>query len=945
MKQKNNDNFPFWDESLTIEERLDSLLKAMTLEEKLKCLATKVPDIKSLAVKGFSVGGEAAHGVEARNDQNELGAAELSTSFVQPIGMSTTWDEELIEMAGEVVGKEIRVIYHRHPDRGLSRWAPTVDLERDPRWGRTEEGYGEDPMLIGAMAGAYVNGIQGRHPKYLRAAATLKHFYGNNTEEGRAFKSSSIDPRNKMELYLEPFRRVAEIGHAEAVMTAYNKINGIPGMLNPEVKEVLKKKYGIKHTVCDGGAMELVVNMHKYFGIHAQTLAAALKAGVDAMSDRPELVETAAKEAFELKLITEEEIDTALRNMFRTKLRLGIYDTKGSNPYDNVTEKDINSDENQRICRQVSREAIVLLKNENEMLPLSKDIESFAVIGPLADAWYQDWYGGTPSYKITLKQGINKVTGKEVPYADGWDKVIFRYKDKGVAIAEDGTLCISNEPDVFIKNDWGNGNFTFQSVKTGKYINSEINEDDNDEKGIIAARKTETSDWFVMELFHLITQENNTVQITERFGNFIEVDKNNQLIYRKENKNNGAEFYMEVIESGIQKACEVAANKDVVILALGCNSMINAKEEVDRTTINLPLAQEKLLEEIYKVNKNTILVLFSNYPYAINSADKKLPAILWSATGAQDMGIAMAETIFGINSPAGRLNMTWYRSDEQLPDIDDYDIIKRNRTYRYFKGEVLYPFGYGKTYTQFEYSELSVSIVDYVMLSVSFSLKNTGNRKSDEVAQVYGTAPLSRVKKPIKQLLGFKRVKDILPGEKRKITIKIPVSEFQFYDVISQKMMVEEGYYQILVGSSSKDCCQSTKIWIDGQKTGVRNMEKRIAADHYDEYENVYLTEGEFGYTSVTVLNKEMPGILIYRDCKILPNQKYIILHLTSDTDGAIEVLVDGKKAATFKGKTDIYKDIRLAMEIDNNKKELSEVSTIEIRLNHKVNLCYFRLE
>lgn len=198
MERLTEKKSPFWDESLTIEERLDWLLRTMTLEEKLQCLATRVPDIESTGVKGFGVGGEAAHGVEARNDQNELGEAEPSTSFVQPIGMSATWDTELIQKAGEVVGKETRVIYHRHPDRGLSRWAPTVDLERDPRWGRTEEGYGEDPLLTGAMAGAYVKGMQGEHPRYLRVAATLKHFYGNNTEEGRVYKSSSIDPRQNM---------------------------------------------------------------------------------------------------------------------------------------------------------------------------------------------------------------------------------------------------------------------------------------------------------------------------------------------------------------------------------------------------------------------------------------------------------------------------------------------------------------------------------------------------------------------------------------------------------------------------------------------------------------------------------------------------------------------------------------------------------------------------
>ena len=363
---------PFTDAALSIEERLDWLMAEMTMDEKLRCLASRVPDLERLGISAMSVGGEAAHGVEARNDQNELGGPEVTTSFPQPVGMSASWDTELIRKAGEVTGTEARVLYHRHPDRGLSRWAPTVDMERDPRWGRTEEGYGEDPLLTGEMSSAYIRGMQGDDPHYLRIAATLKHFYGNNTEVGRGWKNVSIDPRNKYEYYLEPFRRAIEKGGAEAVMTAYNKINGIPGMLNPEVKDILKKQYGLKHAVCDGGAMELVATFHHDCGLHAETIAAAIKAGVDAMSDNPETVEAAAREAYELHLLTEEDIDTALKNMFRTKLRLGIYDAQPCNPYDNVTEKDINSEENREICRQLTRESIVLLKNRDHFLPLDK---------------------------------------------------------------------------------------------------------------------------------------------------------------------------------------------------------------------------------------------------------------------------------------------------------------------------------------------------------------------------------------------------------------------------------------------------------------------------------------------------------------------------------------------------------------------------------------------
>ena len=219
MKEKNRQN-PFWNAKLPIEERLDWLLANMTLEEKVTCMASTMPALPRFGIDMSYVGGEAAHGVEARNDQNGRNIPEPTTSFPQPIGMSASWDTELIKKAGEVTGTEARVLWHRHPAGGLSRWAPTVDLERDPRWGRNEEGYGEDPVLTGAMAGSYIEGMQGDDPNYLRIAATLKHFYANNTERGRGWKNASIDPRNMYELYLEPFRRCIKEYGAEAVMTA-----------------------------------------------------------------------------------------------------------------------------------------------------------------------------------------------------------------------------------------------------------------------------------------------------------------------------------------------------------------------------------------------------------------------------------------------------------------------------------------------------------------------------------------------------------------------------------------------------------------------------------------------------------------------------------------------------------------------------------------------------
>ncbi|MCM1154529.1 MAG: glycoside hydrolase family 3 C-terminal domain-containing protein [Roseburia sp.] len=1004
-------NTPLWDVSLPIEERLDWLVSAMTIEEKLDCLASKVPDLERLGIPAMSVGGEAAHGVEARNDQNELGGAETTTSFPQPIGMSATWDADLIKKAGEVTGTEARVIYHRHPDRGLSRWAPTVDLERDPRWGRTEEGYGEDPLLTGEMSSAYIRGMQGDDPHYLRTAATLKHFYGNNTEVGRGWKNVSIDPRNRYELYLEPFRRAIEQGGAEAVMTAYNKINGIPGILNPEVRDILKKQYGLKHVVSDGGAMGLVAGFHHYYGLHAETIAAAIKAGVDAMSDNPELVGAAAKEAYELHLLSEEDIDGALKNMFRSKIRLGVYDAYPCNPYDNVTEEDINSEENRNICKQVSREAIVLLKNEGNFLPLSPDVaDSMALIGPLADKWDQDWYGGRAFSETTLCQGLQKLcqekgVNAEIPLADGRDRILFRCGDKGLAVDADGAMYLADEPEAFIREDWGEGSLAFRHVRSGKYMNTRFypGKAKPEDMGRLAADADHTFDWFVMEVFHLEKENDGSFRLTNRFGSPFMAGEDGSLwsmkggeqvgptvgvemasgeAARRETVLSDITFQIEVIENGVEKAAQLAKEKQTVILALGCNPMINAKEEVDRSTILLPPEQENLLNAVCEVNPNVVLVLFSNYPYAITQADKKLPAILWSATGSQDMGEAAAETIFGVNAPAGRLNMTWYRSDDQLPDIDDYDIIKGKRTYRYFDGEVLYPFGYGLTYSEFAYSDLSVQIVDKRMLKVSFCVKNTGAAVSDEVAQVYGMAPASRVKKPLKQLLGFKRLKGVQPGESRVVEIMAPVEEFRFYDVISHSLMVEEGCYTIYAGSSSADRAVTGQIMISGRKPGVRDLTVKTAADHYDDYENIVLIEGQFGYSAATLADAQKEGLLCYRDCKIESGAKEISLHLRSERGAKVEVLIDGKLAGKWSGDTRtyvehphpvmgpvmmkdaearidswpvVYADVKIPLALDNEAAcgegsahsacaEDAACSELTIRLSGDVKLCYFIL-
>ncbi len=964
-------NTPFWDASLPIEKRLDWLLAEMTIEEKLSCLASSVPDLERMGIPGMNVGGEAAHGVEARNDQNELKIPEQTTSFVQPIGMSATWDPEIIKKAGEVTGTEARVIYHRHPDRGLSRWAPTIDLERDPRWGRNEEGYGEDPVLTGAMASAYIQGMQGDDPHYLRIASTLKHFYANNVEVGRGWKNSSVDPRNEYELYLEPFRRAIQDGGAEAIMTAYNKINGTPGILNREVQDILKDQYGLKHAVSDGGAMSMVAEAHHYYGTHAETVASAIRAGVDAMSENKDGVTAAAKEAWELGLMTEAEVDRAVRNMFRSKLRLGIYDEPVRNPYDNVTEADLCSKENEEICRQMSRETVVLLKNENGALPLdaSMPAKDLAIIGPLADAWYQDWYGGEPPYKRTLKDGVAEILGEGSACVDGWDRVVFKYGDKAVAVADDGTLTLSDEPDVFVKEAWDGGYFALRSVRTGKLWNLRMPMGPGDaaEMGRIAAEKEQAFDWFVVEIFHLFeeAQESGvTVTITDRFGAPLTVDAAGAV--RSVRGAEPAKFVMEVVSSGIEEAKKAAAAAKKVVLALGCHSLIDCKETLDRESIAFPAPQQRLFDAVTEVKPDAVVALFTNFPYAMSGIQEKAPAILMSATGAQDMGCAMAETLFGLNAPAGRLNQTWYLDDSQLPDIDDYDIIKGGRTYRYFEGEVLYPFGYGLTYTEFDYSDLSVRLVNFKDLKVSLKLTNTGKCVSDEVAQIYGEAPASRVKKPLRQLLAFERVKAVEPGESRVVEFVVPVEELRFYDTISGTLMVEEGLYQIFAGSSSVDQRLTAEVEVPGLHPGKRDLTKKIRADHYDDYENMLLTEGQFSYKAVTQADPSKEGVLRYGDCVLGDGAKAFVLHLKSGEGCSVKVLVDGESVAAWEGNTREYRQGGFPAMDEKGRREAAlqaktwpteytdvvmpimvpiaekDCHTVEIRVAGDILLCYY---
>ncbi|MBR1523635.1 MAG: HAD-IA family hydrolase, partial [Lachnospiraceae bacterium] len=505
----------FHDPAVSRKDRINWLLSEMSLEEKIILYSHPEKGVGRLGVEGFVLGGEAAHGVEARNEQNGIYDPDVTTSFPNPIGMSSSWDPELIHEAGSVVGTEARAGWKRHRKTGLSRWAPTVDPERDPRWGRNEEGYGEDPLLTSVNAVSYIRGMQGDDPEYIKCGATLKHFYANNREVDRFFTNSSIGLRDKYEYYMPPFFAALDEGRALGVMTSYNKINGVPGMTNPEVKDLLKDKHGLIHAVCDGFAMVRLKDFHHEYGTLAECMTDSIKAGVDSMSDKPEDVEKAVRDALKLGVLSESGLDGALFNILMAGMKLGIYDPEGVCPYDSISGTDLDIKEAREICRRLSEESLVLLENKGDILPLDiKKGDNIALAGPLADEWLKDWYAGNPPFCHTVKEGLDLLLGKDIPVSMGLDTYKIVDGDKAWHIDDDSFLSMSSvdEGSLFYIEDWGESYHTIRSVAAGKYVQALFYDVEDDEKEVLKADKDDVFDWFVTCRFSISDLGNGNIE-------------------------------------------------------------------------------------------------------------------------------------------------------------------------------------------------------------------------------------------------------------------------------------------------------------------------------------------------------------------------------------------------------------------------------------------------
>lgn len=901
---------PLWDSSLSEKERLEYLLQELTIEEKFRCLGTGCLEIERLGIPVFRVGGEASHGVHARHENARDTSAPASTTiFPNPIGMSSTWDRNLIKKAGCVIGTEARALYHAGRHSSLSLWAPTVDMERDPRWGRTEEGYGEDPYLTGEMAGAYIDGLQGTDSKYLRCGATVKHYYGNNMEEGRTYLSSSIDPRNKYEYYLEPFRKVISEHHAEGLMTAYNEVNGVPCMLLKDDIQ-LAKSWGLGHVVCDSEDVSQTVNFHKYFQRHSETIASGLKAGISCFTDNEKLVQDAAKEAYEQGMISIEEVDRALYEHFRVMLRLGLFGKEERNPYAKTGMENVNAKESQKLARQATAESMVLLKNDG-FLPLQKEaMKNIAVIGPLSDVWYMDWYSGIPPYTVTPLEGLKNAlpVPDSLKAVTGNSKVKLRLKDdeKGtelyLGILEDGkTVGAVNrkQAEVFTITDWGDGKVTLRAEENKLLLTTE-DDHNKGQDGRITATKDKAFGWFVKEIFYI----NELGELSAWDKKRIVIGKDSILRKCSSEDKDAQPVICEsvVVEDGIAQAVEAAEKADSVLLFLGADPVITCKEEIDRKHIELPKTQKELLKAVCKVNDHVVVVLISSVPYNLQEAQAALEvcSILMCASGSMELGNGIADVLLGKTGAAGRLPMTWYSSTKELPAMDDYDIIQNGRTYQYYEGEALYPFGYGLTYSEMEYTDMEIAIEDQVV-RVRAKVKNSGSCMSDEVVQLYVHKKDAAVKRPLLSLKGFERLKEIKPGQERFVSFDIAMEELKYYDVIAREMLLESGNYIIMLGRSSRDIRLSQEIMLQGAKRPVRDGFAVQGAEYYDRAENTLLHEGHLGYTAVCTRDIEHEVHLQYEKVYLEHPASKICIDFWQEYDCEMSVFINGNKVGQSK--------------------------------------------
>ena len=833
-------SFALRDSARALDERVDLLLGRLTLAEKLALLHQHTPGVARLGLAPFHTGKEALHG--AAWD----GAA---TVFPQAVGLGATWDRELVAEVGEATAREVRAQHDARPTTSLVVWAPVVNLLRDPRWGRNEEGYSEDPLLTAELATALCRGLCGERPPYWRVAPILKHFFAYNQEDERARTSMSVRPRVLHEYELPAFAAPLAAGVAAGVMPSYNLVNGRPAHLAPEINGELRRVAPSELLVCsDAGAPSNIVDQQRYAPDHATAHAWALRAGVDSFTDNdaePGFTIANLRAALEGGLIEEAEIDLAARRLLLARMRTGELDPD-EGPFAADGEGQLCSPAHARVARRAAEESVVLLRNDGGLLPLSfRPADRLVVLGPLADVLYEDWYSGKMPYGVTLAEGLREVAraaGAELVVDSAADRVVLRTASDGALFggsAGDGVML--GEFEVF---DWGYGVVTLRDAGTGMYLTAS-------EDGTLAADKQEPDGWICRETFVREPGPEGTVLLRHRasglyLGRRPGPPGGGPTFAACSGRDAADALVWDVVSSGVERATALARGAAATVLAVGNHPLVNGRETEDRPGIELPDGAERLAGAVVSVCPRSVLVIMSSYPYSLGPAASAVPAACWTSHGGQETGHALAAVLTGAVEPCGRLAQTWYRSASDLPPIGDYDIIKARRTYQYFEGAPLFCFGHGLSYTSFAYGPLCVApsqLREGEVAHLSFELTNAGPRAGTEVVQVYANPPAGLPDRPRRRLCGFARVA-LRPGESTAVEIAVPASRLAFWDVRLQRMALDRGEHELAVGASSGDIrCRANVLVLSGPTGPRRLLGECIAAVDFDDYEGLVLVD------------------------------------------------------------------------------------------------------
>ncbi len=839
------------DESYTLEERAVSIVSEMTLDEKIYEIGNHGAAIKRLGIPYYNYWNEASHGAFGPFKFRTMNF----TSFPVCLAMSQSWDRELIKRVTTAISDEIRA-YHNQDGDELHYWCPTINLARDPRNGRSDENFGEDPFLTGKMAVSYIQGMQGEDPVYYKTVATPKHYMMNSGENNRHCGSSNADMATIREYYAKVYEYAVKEGKAGSIMTSYNRINGVPASCNEfMLTTLLREEWGFDGmVVSDAGAVgDVFMNpmfvsanntAHYYTKDMEEAVALCVKAGTD---------NTAGKEyrkylraAYERGLISEDEIDRAAVRTMLSRFKAGLLNETDRTPYFNIGMEHVCSKENTELAVEAANDSIVLLKNENSLLPVDPwKVKRVLVVGP--NARYRELGGYS--------------AGAENPLVD----------------------TVVNVMTVDAVEEFGK-EYGFETVYEKGWCTGKEKKDDAIPSALPGVDPEE-----------LFTEEYMPDNVTEEEGKkmFATPDRH----FREDPDKGVADEIL------FARVLEQAQKADLVIFVAGTDST-TASEEHDRMTLDLPYGQNEKILTVLEKNPNTVIAL-TTLGTVTGEFLEKAPAILNAHYCGQAQGTAIANVIFGKVNPNAKLTCTWYHDLKDLPDVNDYGIKKKDtyskkgRTYMYYDGKVNFPFGYGLSYTTYEYCNLRIKnkMLDAnEVLEGSVDVTNAGKVEGKEIVEIYVRKKheeLPGFDKPVRQLKGFVKV-NLKPGETKTVPFTIPLHEISFYSNFYQKMIVEEGEYELEIGKNAEDIVCEAPFQIKG--------------DWKPPLSNIYCTISRYVYKLGETGQIQVAAVL--DDATHLKERDYQISYQVN-REGIVEVQPDGMVQAIGAGVAQIIVTVR----------------------------------